>query len=64
MRKILAAAAIVGMSSTAALACPMSSNMSVAVDNEIVVASIATDMQPMDTTDAMLLEPVEEPAGE
>jgi hypothetical protein len=64
MRKILAAAAIVGMSSTAALACPMSSNMSVAVDSEIVVASIATDLQPMETTEPMLLEPVDEQAGE
>jgi len=56
MRKILAATAIVAMSSTAALACPMSKNISASVDRELVVASIATELQPTDISEATLLE--------
>jgi hypothetical protein len=64
MRRVLAATAIVAMSSTAALACPMSANHSTAVDRELVVASIASDVQRPDTTEARLLEEVEDEAAE
>jgi hypothetical protein len=56
MKKLLAGMAIVGLSSTVALACPMSSNMSTSVDRELVVASIATDTTEIDTAQLRLLE--------
>lgn len=56
MRKILAGMAILGMSSTAALACPMSGGYSASVDRELIVASVATDMQEVETAQMTLIE--------
>lgn len=60
MRKILAGVAILGMSSTAALACPMSGGYSAAVDRELVVASVETDTQEVEIAQMSL--PVQDEA--
>lgn len=64
MRKILAGMAILGLSSSAALACPMSGGQSVSVDRELVVASIASEIQEADEARMTLIPPTDEEAAE
>jgi hypothetical protein len=64
MRKILAAMAILGLSSTAALACPMSGGHSASVDRELVVASLASEAQEVDAPQMTLIEQTEDEAAE
>lgn len=64
MPKILAIMAIVGMSSTAALACPMSGGHSASVERDVVVASLANEIQEVDSAPMTLIAQTEDEAAE
>lgn len=64
MPKILATMAIVGMSSTAALACPMSGGHSASVERDVVVASLANEIQEVDSAPMTLIAQTEDEAAE